>query len=116
MELDRVDRRRLVRMKMPFTIHLHKKNGESVSTYTEDISQEGVKVVIKQKLDVGSELGVEIYLSKPPLVCRGRVIWTKKRPGKWFKKEKFYELGIKLNEINQENQAVLKKRLSGCDK
>lgn len=111
MEQDKIDRRRLVRVKMPFTIHLHFEGKEPISTYTEDISEEGVKIVIKQKLKVEDTAKIDIYVLPVPLQCQGKIVWVCKKKSDNFKKIRFYETGIKLSGINPENRKILKARL-----
>lgn len=111
MEQDKIDRRRLVRVKMPFTIHLHLEGKEPISTYTEDINEEGVKIVIREKLAVGDVAKIEIYVLPEPLRCQGEVAWVYGKESDCFKKTYFYEMGIKLSRLSSEAQEILKERL-----
>lgn len=111
MEWDKINRRRSIRVKMPFTIHIYFGRKDPISTYTEDISREGVKIVNKQKINTGSEVKVEIFTSEVPVVCRGKVVWCRKKKSKCFKNTFVYEMGLELSEVNSKDRLVLEKCL-----
>lgn len=77
-EWNGLNRRRFIRVKYPFTIHIYPSQDKPISAYTEDISEEGVGVTLKQELAVSSKVGLEIYLEPEPVTCRGEIVWTKK--------------------------------------
>ena len=50
-------------------------------TYTKNISQGGIKVILEQEIKVGSEVELELFITDKeslPIKCYGVIIWTKK--------------------------------------
>ncbi len=50
-------------------------------TYTEDIGEGGIKVILEKELVVGSLLKLELFITSKkvlPIECKGMVVWTKK--------------------------------------
>ena len=79
MQWDKIDRRRHLRIEFPYTIHIIFSDERAISTYTEDISRGGVKVVLKEELAVNSEVKLKIFISQAQVECKGKVIWACKR-------------------------------------
>jgi c-di-GMP-binding flagellar brake protein YcgR len=62
------------------TIILGKPQGYTFHTYTEDLSQGGVRVTLEQEVQVGSLVNLELYVNNEktlPARCKGIVSWTK---------------------------------------
>lgn len=116
MKQDDVNRRRFIRVDFPFTIHITPSEDEAVSTYTEDISEGGVKVFIAEKLKTSSIVILAIYLEPRPIVCKGRVIWAKKRVSDFIEGEVFFDTGIEFYEIKEEDKLLIKDRVAELEK
>ena len=76
MEWDGINRRRCLRVKFPYTVHVHAVDRKVLSAYTEDISCGGVKIVIEEALFKSCEVDLEIYFKQDPLRCKGNVVWV----------------------------------------
>ena len=77
MERDSVDKRRFIRAKFPFTIHIYRPNKPAITTYINDISRGGIKVITRQELEVSTVVGLAVYLKKgagKDLLCFGKVL------------------------------------------
>ncbi len=108
-EWDGINRRRFIRRKFPYTVHLYREEGEPISTYTEDISGCGIRVTIKRKLNIDEEVNLKIYLSSNPIECRGRVVWIREKVNPMLE-ESFFETGIELKHISEETREYI----NGC--
>ncbi len=109
MKWDGINRRRFLRTKFPYTVHIYSPTGEPISTYTEDISIGGIRVVIKNKLNIHENLVLKIYLSEIPLECKGAVVWIKEKTNLMLN-EVFFNIGIEFRGISKEE----KEKIESC--
>jgi c-di-GMP-binding flagellar brake protein YcgR len=116
MKQNGVNRRRFIRIDFPFTIHISPSEEEAVSTYTEDISEGGVKVFIAEKLKTSSIVILAIYLKPKPIVCKGKVVWAKKRVSDFIEGEVFFDTGIEFYEIKEEDKLLIQDRVAELEK
>ncbi|NQT28633.1 MAG: PilZ domain-containing protein [Candidatus Omnitrophica bacterium] len=111
MSFDKINRRRFLRIKFPFTLHLYPGGELPISAYTEDISAGGVKVTIHQELKVPSLINLEIYVKLRPIVCKGKVVWVKRRESEFLDGEIFFDIGIEFQDLSLEGKEAVKERL-----
>lgn len=111
MSWDRIDRRRFIRIKFPFTIHIYSSGKPPISAYTENISEGGVKVTIHQQLKVSSVVDLEIYLKLRAIKCKGKIRWAIGRESDYLEGEYFYDTGMELQGLKPEDKEAIKERL-----
>ena len=116
MQRDSIDRRRFIRVSFPFTIHILISKALAVSAYTEDISEGGVKVTIKEKLEIDSLADLEIFIREDPIKCSGKVIWIKERESDLIEGAVFFDIGIKFQGISQENIRMIGQHVQAVQK
>jgi Tfp pilus assembly protein PilZ len=71
-------------------------------TYTENIGEGGIKVVLEKELKLGSLLKLELFITSKkmlPIECKGMVVWTKKINPQGTKPDLF-ATGIKFIELS----------------
>lgn len=107
---DNHEKRRFIRQKFPYTIFISLPDKKEISTYTEDISEGGVKVIIKDKLNISSAVGLKIYIEKDPLICQGKIRWSMKKINEIIddKATIFYDTGIEFGEMQKKDRIILK--------
>jgi len=76
MDYQGIEKRRFVRAKFPCCITIHTLHDHIITTYTENISAGGVRVIIEEKLEMASTVGLEIQINKNIIVCKGRIVWV----------------------------------------
>ncbi len=108
---DKIDRRRFVRIKFPFTIHLYPTGKLPISVYTENISAGGVKVTVRQEFKVSSLVDLEIYVKLRPVVCKGKVIWINRRESEFLEGETFFDVGMEFQGLKPEEKEAITERL-----
>lgn len=108
---DNHEKRRFIRQRFPYTVFISIPEKKEISTYTEDISEGGVKVIIKEKLDIFSTVNLKIHLEKDPLICQGKIRWVMKKINELLddKTTIFYDTGIEFGKIQEKNRIILKK-------
>ncbi|UCC95582.1 MAG: PilZ domain-containing protein [Candidatus Omnitrophota bacterium] len=116
MKWKREERRRAIRMQFPYTINISVADQERISTYTEDISDQGVMVVIRKKLDLLSPLDLEIYIQKKPVTCKGKVTWVKEKEAFCLEDVIFFNTGIEFYEIKEADKKLIKRCLERLGK
>jgi len=111
MRWDKIDRRRFVRIKFPFTIHIYFPEEPPISAYTENISTGGIKVTVRQELRISSLVNLEIYLKLRSIDCKGKIIWANRRESAYLEGEYFYDTGMELQDLKPEDKEAIKERL-----
>jgi c-di-GMP-binding flagellar brake protein YcgR len=103
---DGIERRRFVRANFPCKIIVYAPKEHAIPTHTENIGAGGVRVIIDEKIEIHSIVGLEIFLTKEPIVCKGRVVWVVEKKIK----ESFplYDMGIEFWEIKEEDRLIIK--------
>ena len=104
---DGINRRRGIRAQFPYTIHIHPSGGKPISTYTEDIASGGVRVVIQQKLDLGSLADIKIYIGNDFIRCKGKIVWIKEKTSSVLDGILFYNAGIEFSDIKPADAQIL---------
>lgn len=113
---DFVDRRRFIRVEFPFTIHIYQPQKFAISAYTEDISEGGVKVTVKEQLAVGAMVDLELFVREEPIVCKGKIIWLQSRSSDYLEDEKFFDTGIEFHQLTRSDQEVIAHHVQAIQK
>jgi hypothetical protein len=103
-------KRRFIRLQFPYTIEILPDGKPKISTYTEDISEGGIGVVIKESLDVSSIVDLKIYIQDKPLICKGKIAWVQDKANNLLEDKIicYFKTGIELMEIPREDMLILK--------
>ncbi len=67
-------------------------------TFTENLSEGGIKVILEKEVKVGSLVKLELFITDKesmPVICDGLIVWTKKANPEGVRPE-IYHTGIKL--------------------
>jgi len=100
MEWDKINKRRFLRVKFPYTVHIRTKEGKDISAYTENMSRGGIGLILKDKLNPKDLLTLKIYISEVPIECKGEVIWAKEKNNPMLNGVSFFDTGIEFKDIN----------------
>ena len=81
-----------------------------ISTYTEDISEGGLNIVIKENLDIASVVDMEIFIKNAPISCKGKIAWIKTKENTMLEDEAitYFCTGIEFQQLTQENLDLIK--------
>ena len=100
---DGLNRRKFPRVNYPCLVVIKKgkTKDDVILTHTENIGIGGVCVILKQNIDVFSEVEVELDLLDlgEHIKCPGKVVWNVQRRPDANKKPSFYDLGIEFREL-----------------
>ena len=111
MEYDNsVEKRRFVRAKFPCRIKIYFPKEHIVLSSTRNIGAGGIRVIVEEKLEVSSIVGLDIYLEDEPISCKGRVVWSVEYVGHADDSPKcnfFYDTGIEFAQISEEDRNVV---------
>lgn len=103
---DGVDRRRFPRAEYPCLITVHKNTApaQAVLTHTENISVTGVRVIITKKIEVMTEVDLEIDLKDTlaTITSRGIIRWVKQVPSGRKERLPHYDIGIQFITLRDE--------------
>lgn len=109
---DDVDRRRYIRIKFPFTVHIYTPEDCKISAYTENISPGGVMVTLMHELELAALAALKIYTREKAVDCRGKVAWVKKRESKYLEGKVFFDTGIEFEQIDKKDCKLLQEQLA----
>jgi len=112
MKRDSVNKRRFLRVKFPYTVHIHIKEGKDISTYTDNISRGGVGLTLKERLNPKDILTLRIYIADVPVECKGEVVWVKERNSPMLDGVRFFDTGIEFKDMDDNSTA----RIGSCIK
>ena len=107
MEWDKINKRRFLRVKFPYTVHIHTEEGKDISTYTENMSRGGVGLTLKDKLKPKDKLTLRIYISDVPIECQGEVVWVKERKTPMLDRVSFFDTGIEFKYMDEDSAAKI---------
>jgi Tfp pilus assembly protein PilZ len=111
MSWDGLNRRKFPRVNYPCLVVIRQNEGEQdiILTHTENIGVGGTCIVLKQSIDMFSEVELELDLLDlgEHIKCKGKVVWNVQRKGDASSKPFFYDIGIEFDDI----EATEKKRI-----
>ncbi|MDD4955024.1 MAG: PilZ domain-containing protein [Candidatus Omnitrophica bacterium] len=107
MDYQGIEKRRFIRAKFPCVILIHTLHEHVITTYTENISAGGVRVVIEEKLETSSTVGLEIQIKSNTIACKGRIVWVVDKESPYKKGVFYYDTGIEFYEIKEEGRHII---------
>jgi c-di-GMP-binding flagellar brake protein YcgR len=116
MQKDSLDKRRFIRVKFPFTIHIYPSHKSAISAYTEDIGEGGVKVTLREPLEVFTVTSLLLYVQREPVACKGKIAWVKKRQSEYIEDHPFFDTGIEFQNISYRDREIIKERVEAIRK
>jgi c-di-GMP-binding flagellar brake protein YcgR len=103
-----VEKRRFVRANFPCKILVYTPQERTISTHTENIGAGGVRVLIEERMEISSIVGLEIYLAQEPIICKGKVVWMVEKKSCYRRDFIFYDTGIEFVDMKEEDRKVIK--------
>lgn len=72
--------------------------------HTENLSTHGISIILKQNINIGSEVDIELDLLDlgNHIKCKGKVCWSRQRKHDAKKKPLFYDMGIEFLNMEPE--------------
>ena len=79
------------------------------SSHTENISEGGVRVLLENKLELFTTVGLEIFLEKErPIKCKGRVVWVIEKVNPLKRECLMFDTGIEFSEISNQDREYIR--------
>jgi len=79
------------------------------SSHTENISEGGIRVILEDKLELFTTVGLEIFLEKDrPIKCKGRVVWIIEKVNPLKRECLMFDIGIKFTEISNQDREYIR--------
>ena len=106
------ERRRFHRLRIGCKITVHSGKHDMVLTScTENIAEGGIRVYLKNNLDIGTITELELFLSEArPLHCKGRVIWSMALQS-GDPEHRFFDIGIEFLDLTHADKEAINKLL-----
>lgn len=102
------DKRRFVRANFPCKIIIYTLGEEyTVVAHTENIGTGGVRVIIGERLDISSQVGLELFLGGAQIICKGRIVWVIERSGSSNIEANIWDTGIEFREISERDRKTV---------
>jgi c-di-GMP-binding flagellar brake protein YcgR len=115
MKWDGVNKRRFIRTRYPFTVHIQAPGKEAISAYTEDLSEGGLRVTLKNSLDVSSFVGLEIFLEQEPVKCESKVVWVKERSSEYLEGIILYDAGLEFLQLQPADEMAIREKVKDIE-
>ena len=106
---DGIERRKFLRVHFSFPANIIADNKVMVSACVEDISEEGLKIITSEELEISSIIDLEIYLGDRLIVCKGKVVRVKKVESTHLKHGVVFDTGIEMQNLKKEDKLAIKK-------
>jgi c-di-GMP-binding flagellar brake protein YcgR len=107
MHYNGIEKRKFVRAKFPCKVLIYDFPEHSLLTHTENISAGGLRVLIGEKIEIGSTVGLEVYIKEHTVECEGKIIWAVSRRSPYRKGIFYYDTGIEFYGINPEDKIYI---------
>ena len=116
MDRDPIDRRRYIRVKFPFSIHIYPQRKSPISAYTENISEVGIMVTVREAVEVPSVSSLLIYVEREPIACNGKAIWIKQKKSEYIDGGIFFDIGFEFQDLKGRDQSIIKEHVHALEK
>lgn len=104
---DGLNRRKFPRVNYPclIVIKCGQEDQDVILTHTENVGVGGVCLILKQNIPVFTPIEIEIDLLDlgNHIRCAGRVVWNVQRKAELSKKPLFYDIGVELQGLPEED-------------
>ena len=107
MHYNSIEKRKFVRARFPCRISIYTSHGHVISTYTENISAGGVRVLIDENLEISSIVGLELQFNENIIVCKGRIVWVLDKESQYKSGLVYYDTGIEFYEISDYDRGII---------
>jgi len=103
----RAFRRLLFNVEVEYKVVSAPEELSALMVHSKNISAGGIRLVILEKLDLGTILALKFFLpdSTKPTCATGRVVWTEEYTIGTLDSSKAYDAGIEFVSIKQEDRA-----------
>jgi hypothetical protein len=108
MDWNGVEKRRFVRANFPCKISILSKHQHIIETHTENIGAGGIRVIIEERLDIGSTVGLKIYLEKEkPSACKGKIVWVVEKESNYRTGFFLYDTGVEFFDMKKTDTQLI---------
>lgn len=98
------EKRKFLRVRLPCRIAIFNFPERSISAHTENISAGGVRVIMEERMEMGSTVGLEIHLNEKLISCKGKIVWVVDKKSHFKKNVCYYDTGIEFCEITDQDR------------
>jgi c-di-GMP-binding flagellar brake protein YcgR len=102
-----IEKRRFVRANFPCKIVISTPAQHTIVTHTENIGAGGIRVIIDEKLEISSMVGLEIHLNNERIKSQSRIVWVIETQKSSPDKNVRYDTGIEFYQINDEDRKII---------
>jgi c-di-GMP-binding flagellar brake protein YcgR len=107
MDYQGIEKRRFIRARFPCKVTIYTPSRHDIFTHTENISAGGIRVVIPEKIEVSSKVGLEIDLREDIISCKGRIVWVVDKESPYHKGIVYHDSGIEFQEIKESDRQTI---------
>ena len=99
------EKRKFPRADFSCKITIYFPEEHALIAHTKNIGRGGLRVVLKENINVSSVVGMEIFLSNEETVkCKGKVVWKVKDRSSRNEPDILYDLGIEFMDIKDSDR------------
>jgi len=109
MDYGSTEKRRFIRARFPCKIFILPSRQHVISTHTENISAGGVRVIIEERIELATMVGLEVHLQDTVIHCKGRIVWVVGKESPYRKGVTYSDTGIEFYEISEQDRIFIEK-------
>jgi hypothetical protein len=91
-----IERRYSKRGDAHFKFFVHLPGPRIITEYTDNLSENGLRAVFDEKLDIDSTFDFEIFLTDTSRAFKGKPVWIRQIPSAIHPGRVFYDTGIQI--------------------
>jgi len=99
------ERRVFVRAQLPCRIVVRTPQEHEIAAQTQNIGAGGVCVLLYEQLEISSVVGLQVFLDKSPICCKGRVVWVVSQEA--GASAAMFDTGIEFYQIDENDRLML---------
>lgn len=108
MSWEGTEKRNFKRVYLSCRIIVYAPKEYAIDTVTNNISEGGVGFTLKEKLEVFSIVGLEIYnVTNRPIICKGMIRWINEVESSFHRGRFLFNTGIQFHEIKPKDKLAI---------
>ena len=65
-------------------------------------------MIIEEKLEISTIVGLEVYMTEEPISCKGKVVWVVEKESNYCESFSYFDTGIEFSDIKEKDRVAIK--------
>jgi c-di-GMP-binding flagellar brake protein YcgR len=107
MDYGGIEKRRFIRARFPCKITIYTSPQHIITTHTENISAGGVRVIIGERIEISTPVGLEIELKNTLIAAKARIVWVVDKESPYRRGITYHDTGIEFIDIKDQDRQLI---------